>query len=97
MCAQDSQWCTPLMLAIKHADNAEIIGKLLIDAGCNVNLMDYQKQTALHLAVAREGLLPSLLIKAGASVHSVDNNGNTALHIAAQVQEHYILITILLH
>ena len=76
------------MLTLKHAGNAEQIAKMLIDAGCSVNLTGYEKQSALHLAVAR-GMHPSILIKAGVNVNSADHEGNTALHIAAQVTRLY--------
>ncbi|KAI5610884.1 NF-kappa-B inhibitor alpha [Silurus asotus] len=48
-----------------------------------LNQQNYQRQTALHLAVITEQpLVVERLLKAGCNPTLVDNNGNTALHIA---------------
>lgn len=81
---QDAYWRTPLMLALKHAPNADTMMELLVEAGASVNVSGYEMQTALHLATSR-GLPPTLLLQAGANVAAADNDGNTPLHLAAQV------------
>ncbi|KAK1793105.1 hypothetical protein P4O66_011513 [Electrophorus voltai] len=50
-----------------------------------LNKQNYQRQTALHLAVVTEQpLVVERLLEAGCDPTLVDNNGNTALHIACR-------------
>jgi lysophospholipase len=89
---------TLMMTEAKQADlliNAANDGKigmveLLLNAGVNANVSDYDKRTALHIAVAREDRakdedsdvqlkLVQLLLKHGASTELVDRFGTTAM------------------
>ncbi|MFT7801832.1 NF-kappa-B inhibitor alpha [Arapaima gigas] len=50
-----------------------------------LNIQNYQRQTALHLAVITEQpQIVDHLLKAGCDPQLVDNQGNTALHIACK-------------
>lgn len=56
----------------------------MINNGANINHVDSDEQTALHIAAANGNIkVARLLIENGANVSSVDNYGWTALHIAA--------------
>lgn len=69
--------------------------KKLINNGANINLVDNDEQTALHVAAANGNIkVAKLLIENGANVSSVDNYGWTALFIAAENGEYYLLIEI---
>jgi ankyrin repeat domain-containing protein 2 len=59
--------------------------KLLINGGCNVNMVTTNRETALHIHL-RSSLVDiefiSLLLSEGIDVNRKDNDGNTALHNA---------------
>ena len=59
--------------------------KLLINGGCNVNMVTNDRETALHIHL-RSALADiefiSLLVSEGVDVNRKDNDGNTALHNA---------------
>ncbi len=59
------------------------IAKLLIEAGCDVNMEDNTGQTAIFYA-AREGRVDmcDLLVSTGASVNKQDKRKQTPLHWA---------------
>lgn len=64
----------------------------LINNGANINLVDSDEQTALHLAASNGNIkVAKLLIDNGVNVSSVDNYGWTALHIAAENGVYYYL------
>ncbi|XP_066532069.1 nuclear factor of kappa light polypeptide gene enhancer in B-cells inhibitor, alpha b [Hoplias malabaricus] len=77
---------TFLHLAVIH--EAQDIAVKMIEMSINDPFLDkqnYQRQTALHLAVVTEQpLVVERLLKAGCDPTLVDNNGNTALHIACR-------------
>jgi ankyrin repeat protein len=54
--------------------------KDLIDAGANVNVLNNNKETPLHLA--RTADIADVLLKAGISIEAEDNNKKTPLHSA---------------
>lgn len=63
----------------------EVLVRELLDSGANINLVDNDEHTALHIAAANGNVkVTDLLIKSGANVSSVDNYGWTALHVAAE-------------
>lgn len=67
-----------------HVGNEQLVHRL-IHSGANINLVDNDEQTALHIAAANGNVkVADLLIKNGANVSSVDNYGWTALHIASE-------------
>ncbi|KAM9465769.1 nuclear factor of kappa light polypeptide gene enhancer in B-cells inhibitor, alpha b [Clarias gariepinus] len=77
---------TYLHLAVIH--EAQDMAKKMIEMSIKhpfLNKQNYQRQTALHLAVITEQpLVVDRLLKAGCDPTLVDNNGNTALHIACR-------------
>ncbi|KAG7328049.1 hypothetical protein KOW79_007993 [Hemibagrus wyckioides] len=92
--AQEERWRTEttedgdtyLHLAIIH--EAQDMALKMIEMSFRhpfLNKQNYQRQTALHLAVITEQpLVVERLLKAGCDPMLVDNNGNTALHIACR-------------
>ncbi|KAM7311320.1 rabankyrin-5 [Ixodes scapularis] len=80
---QDSSQLTPLHLAVEAG--SEIIVRNLILAGANVNDLTLQKQTALHLAAAKDhSAICSVLLENHVGFDLVDGNINNALHVACQ-------------
>ncbi|XP_076843896.1 nuclear factor of kappa light polypeptide gene enhancer in B-cells inhibitor, alpha b [Brachyhypopomus gauderio] len=77
---------TFLHLAIIH--EAQDTAIRIIEMSVNdpfLNTQNYQRQTALHLAVITEQpVVVERLLKAGCDPTLVDNHGNTALHIACR-------------
>ncbi|XP_017331311.1 nuclear factor of kappa light polypeptide gene enhancer in B-cells inhibitor, alpha b [Ictalurus punctatus] len=77
---------TYLHLAIIH--EAQDMALKMIEMSVKhpfLNKQNYQRQTALHLAVITEQpLVVERLLKAGCDPMLVDNNGNTALHMACR-------------
>ncbi|XP_072546323.1 nuclear factor of kappa light polypeptide gene enhancer in B-cells inhibitor, alpha b [Salminus brasiliensis] len=77
---------TYLHLAVIH--EAQDMAIKMIDMSINdpfLNQQNYQRQTALHLAVVTEQpQVVERLLKAGSDPTLVDNNGNTALHVACR-------------
>lgn len=58
---------------------------LLLDAGCDVNVLDERKTSALHwTALWRQAECAQLLIDRGADVHAANKFGYTPLHDAAR-------------
>ncbi|XP_066992758.1 85/88 kDa calcium-independent phospholipase A2 [Anabrus simplex] len=57
----------------------------LVDMGCNIDALNFDGRTALHLMVFRNRLeCVVALLGRGADVNIGDNDGNTPLHIAVQ-------------
>ncbi|CAN7987271.1 unnamed protein product, partial [Ixodes pacificus] len=80
---QDSSQLTPLHLAVEAG--SEIIVRNLILAGANVNDLTLQKQTALHLAAAKDhSAICTVLLENHVGFDLVDGNINNALHVACQ-------------
>ncbi|TTY87653.1 NF-kappa-B inhibitor alpha [Bagarius yarrelli] len=77
---------TYLHLAVIH-EAQEMALKLIEMSVRNpfLNRQNYQRQTALHLAVITDqALVVERLLKAGCDPTLVDDNGNTALHVACR-------------
>lgn len=78
---------TYLHLAIIH--EAQDMAMKIIDMSINdpfLNQQNYQRQTALHLAVVTEQpQVVERLLKAGSDPTLVDNSGNTPLHTACRL------------
>lgn len=73
--------CCPIHVASQGKPD---VVKLLIDAKCNVNVMDSRGMTALHHAAMKgEADILQMLIEAGCELNTQDKNGWTALHNAA--------------
>ncbi|XP_028858606.1 nuclear factor of kappa light polypeptide gene enhancer in B-cells inhibitor, alpha a [Denticeps clupeoides] len=77
---------TFLHLAIIHEAKEHAIKMIQQSQGdLFLNIQNYQRQTALHLAVITEQPeLVERLVKAGCDTRLVDRNGNTALHVACK-------------
>jgi len=80
----DIEETTPLMLACSRP--APDIVALLVRGGANVNLVDNDGDTALHVAVTMRGRGVADMIKGliagGADVNARDADGNTPIHMA---------------
>jgi len=65
----------------RRKDNVvELIGELLLNAGCDVNAADNKGRTPLMYAAASErSAIVELLLKRGANVRAKDHNGESAL------------------
>ena len=79
---QDAHWRTPVMLAATHAQDANQVMSMLIDAGCDVNIVGFEGRRVIHYAASR-GLDLDDIIKAGADIECGDDEGNQALHYGA--------------
>jgi len=80
--AQDEKGETFLSYAIKR-NNKKIINLILSSPLLNLNYVDKNDNTYLHLAVIQQNLEAiRLLIKKGMPINSVNKDGNTALHLA---------------
>lgn len=80
--AQDEKGETFLSYAIKR-NNKKIINLILSSPLLNLNYVDKNDNTYLHLAVIQQNLEAiRLIIKKGISINSVNKDGNTALHLA---------------
>lgn len=66
---------------VKRGEHYEV--ELILDAGYDVNKLDYRKRTALHEAVLSfNPLLVDTLIRNGVNIDAEDMDGETALRIA---------------
>ncbi|OQS05671.1 ankyrin-1-like [Thraustotheca clavata] len=86
---QDRFGATPLMLAASEG-NKDVVD-LLIESGCNLNLLDKDHRSALICALDDEDeaqvAIAKILIDRGADVNETNMNGYTALHLAVQLGE----------
>ncbi|KTG03349.1 hypothetical protein cypCar_00014521 [Cyprinus carpio] len=74
---------TPLHLAAYKGHI--VVVRILLAAGCDLDIQDDDGNTALHEAAWHGfGQSVKLLVKAGANVHAKNKAGNTALHLACQ-------------
>jgi ankyrin repeat protein len=66
--------------------------KLLLDNGCNINITNIDKVTALHLACSEQNATcVKVLLENHAYVNPVDNNNVSPIHIAAYEGNYEIL------
>lgn len=81
------QWGhTPLIQAI-WSDRLNI-AKFLIQAGADVNKLDYCNKPTLHLASEKHDIeLIKMLVSSGINIHAVDNRGETALFNAIEAND----------
>jgi len=88
-------WRTPLAYAA--ANGQEETGRLLIERGADVKIVDRAKAPPLHLAAeaGSAGLVTSLL-SAGADLHARDRSKELAVHLAAR-QGHVEVLRVLLN
>lgn len=100
---QDNDGYTALAFVAYSSNSAcnEEMVRLLIDAGCSLNLHTNEKETPLILAVCGCGSLQSstentvkMLIDAGCDLDVQDCYGNTALKIAAKRSENILFMLI---
>jgi ankyrin repeat protein len=85
---------TPLHLAV----NDDVIAKLLLDLGANINAIDKDAQNALHIALQNSKVntrIVKLLIDKGIDVNGRDCNKRTPLHHCCR-NGHYDALVILL-
>ncbi|XP_055625339.1 85/88 kDa calcium-independent phospholipase A2 isoform X2 [Toxorhynchites rutilus septentrionalis] len=68
-----------------HWSSSREVLNSLIERGCDVNLVNFNGQTPLHVMVTRDRLeCVVALLAHEAEINVVDNNGNTPLHIAVE-------------
>ncbi|XP_055531513.1 85/88 kDa calcium-independent phospholipase A2 isoform X2 [Wyeomyia smithii] len=68
-----------------HWSSSREVLNSLIERGCDVNLVNFNGQTPLHVMVTRDRLeCVVALLAHEAEIDAVDNNGNTPLHIAVE-------------
>ncbi|XP_062542615.1 85/88 kDa calcium-independent phospholipase A2 isoform X5 [Armigeres subalbatus] len=68
-----------------HWSSSREVLNSLIERGCDVNLINFNGQTPLHVMVSRDRLeCVVALLAHEAEIDVVDNNGNTPLHIAVE-------------
>uniref|UniRef100_A0A182JLQ4 phospholipase A2 n=2 Tax=Anopheles atroparvus TaxID=41427 RepID=A0A182JLQ4_ANOAO len=68
-----------------HWSSSREVLNSLIERGCDVNLVNFNGQTPLHVMVARDRLeCVVALLAHEADIDVVDNSGNTPLHIAVE-------------
>lgn len=86
---RNNQGRTALHLASLNPSSPPELLSLLIDEGLNVNLTDYNKDTALSLAVKAGADYDNfkLLVNKGAKIKTTFDDGNTLLMLAARYNE----------
>ena len=81
--SQDGNWNTPLINLVRNSHHVQKIMRMLIGAGCDVNIAGSESKTALH-HLATRGLPFEMLLAAGVDCKMADSYGHTALHLAAR-------------
>ena len=65
--------------------------KALIDKNCDINALNFERRTALHIMVIRQRLeCVTALLSHMADINIVDIEGNTALHLAVLKVTHFM-------
>jgi ankyrin repeat protein len=87
----DKLYAQQLILAVASQNLDEV--KLLISKGCNANLSDYDKRTALHVAVSKNNLpiVNYLISLPGINVNPVDTFEQTPYDEAIRVADQEII------
>ncbi|KRT84771.1 Ankyrin repeat-containing protein [Oryctes borbonicus] len=87
---------TPLCIAIRKQN--DVIIKMLLKHGCDVNYIDKYGLTPLMIAVADENrAIAELLLTNNADVNHVGISGLTALYIAARTRNRYMVDMLFKH
>jgi serine/threonine protein kinase/ankyrin repeat protein len=83
----------------RRKDNVvELIGELLLNAGCDVNAADNKGRTPLMYAASSErSEVVNLLLKRGANVRAKDHNGESALDWAIKSGNKTIIMLLSIH
>ncbi|MCJ1236522.1 Ankyrin-2 [Varicellaria rhodocarpa] len=82
---QDGSGWTPLMIAASLPEGDELVD-LLLKKEADVNVKNYQGQTALHFSTSKTNIdVARKLIAHGASARVKDKRGQLALHRAAAI------------
>ena len=78
--------------------------KQQIENGCDINSINQNGETALHVAISSRGyysnqnkIIIKLLLNKGINVYMQDKNGNTALHLAQIKGRDYDIIDLLIN
>jgi hypothetical protein len=91
------QQCNRKTTPLHFAANDDVIAKLLLDLGANINAIDKDAQNALHIALQNSKVntrIVKLLIDKGIDVNGRDCNGRTPLHHCCR-KGHYDALVIL--
>jgi ankyrin repeat protein len=92
------QQCNRKTTPLHFAANDDVIAKLLLDLGANINAIDKDAQNALHIALQNSKVntrIVKLLIDKGIDVNGRDCNQRTPLHHCCR-NGHYDALVILL-
>lgn len=81
--SRDKNGYTPILCAARQGFDATV--KILLSNGADVNDMNPDRETVLHLAAQHcSAEIVALLVRKGANVHAVDKQGNEPLIYASQ-------------
>jgi ankyrin repeat protein len=92
------QQCKRKRTPLHFAANDDVIAKLLLDLGANINATDEDGHNALHIALQNSKVntrIVKLLIDRGIDVNGRDCNGRTPFHHCC-IEGHYDALVILL-
>lgn len=78
----EKEYAKPLHIAVGDSSSTFKTVKLLLDYGAQVNTLDKNKLTPLHIAVRHNIDTIKLLLDNGAYLNAKDKDGNTPLHHA---------------
>lgn len=102
--AQDNAGLTPLQYAVNHrkkkvgASLCQTAACKLIQAGANVNVIDWDGCTPLFIAASRgDEKVVEALIVGGATLDVSNNSGQTPLHIAVENRQKHVAQLLIEH
>ncbi|KAH6691374.1 ankyrin repeat-containing domain protein [Plectosphaerella plurivora] len=73
----------PLDKVNRDSENTRLCFRLVLDAGANVHLVDWENRTALHHA--KDATAAECLLEAGVNANAVNLSGETLLHFTMDV------------